>query len=194
MDGAIQGSHGNTNIGQSSGKVRLTPTAPLPEGSQPTGDDGARYSLKQEAEADVSRDQRLEKDEGHDQSPEEPTVLHDQQGYVVNKQTVTSAPAPPRFLRAPGCPASRTPAIYYAHLPPLVTRVSDIELTHHLFITSPIFVSSIALLPAAALIVFCLCYLFADTVPVSFHVLSILNVYSPYLLRLSSVIHVTQTL
>ena len=87
---------------------------------------------------------------------------------------VTSAPAlPPWRLRAPGCPASLTPIIYYSHLPSLVTRISDIGHTWtHLspFISSPIFVSSPALFPAAAFIVFCLCYLFADAVPVSFHV------------------------
>ena len=31
---------------------------------------------------------------------------------------------PPWRLRAPGCPASLTPNIYYAHLPSLVTRIS----------------------------------------------------------------------
>ena len=42
---------------------------------------------------------------------------------------VCSRSSPPWRLRAPGCPASHTPSIYYAHLPSLGTRISDIGLT-----------------------------------------------------------------
>ena len=83
----------------------------------------------------------------------------------------------------PSCPASLTPIIYYEHtcLPSsCASAILDSPgLTHHLFISTPIFVSSLALFPDAALIVFCLCYLFADAVSVLFHVRYLLNVLLP---------------
>ena len=84
------------------------------------------------------------------------------ESYTFRECHVCSRSSPPRRLRAPGCPASRTPTIHYTHLPSLITRISNIGLTwtHSTpVITSPIFVSSPALFPTSALIVFRLCFL-----------------------------------
>ena len=79
-------------------------------------------------------------------------------------RSATSAPALPSpwCLRAPGCPASRTPAIHHPPLPSLVTRISNIGLTWSHSITCyylPYICQFPNSVPAAALIVFCLCFL-----------------------------------